>query len=296
VSTEKRVVLPDKALADSDWSFSSDGRALVTVGADRDVRLWDVASGKLVRRLELEKKGTPISWLRLTPDGRTLATGEGWQMIHLWDVATGKHQATLKLPAERVPFQKPQDSWQSAFTPDGRYLFASNTTNLWVWDVVAGREIGPFEEDRHEWSVAGSGAVAVSPDGRLMAWFGPDWHLCLYEVCTGKIVHRFKKGYSSIAFAPSGWRLATGCHADASVLIWDLPLLFRSQPPPGKDNSPEALWALLKSDDAPQAQRALWRLAALPEADALLARRLRPVEAVPPPRLRALLADLGSTE
>jgi hypothetical protein len=296
VSTARRFILPDKALADSDWSFSSDGRALVTVGADRDVRLWDVASGKLMRRLELEKKGTPISWLRLTPDGRTLATGEGWQMVHLWDAATGKHQATLKLPPEREPFQKPLDSWQTAFTPDGRYLFASSTTNLWVWDLVARREIGPFEEDLREGSVVCTGPVAVSPDGRLMAWFDPEQQLCLYEVCTGKIVQRFKGGYSSVAFAPSGRRLATGCYADSSVLIWDLPLLFRSQPPPGKDNSPEALWAVLKSDEAAQAQRALWRLAALPEADAFLARHLRPVEGVLPQRVRTLLADLGSTD
>jgi WD40 repeat protein len=294
--TAKRVILPDKVLADSDWTFTSDGRALATVGTDQDVRLWDAASGKLLRQLELENKGTPISWLRLTPDGRMLATGEGWEKLRLWNAETGKHLATLKLPAEREPFQKPLDRWQTAFTPDGRYLFASNTTNLWVWDVVARREIGPFEEDDHEWTVAGSGRVGVSPDGRLLAWYDPAWQLCLYEVCTGKIVYRFKGAYSSIAFAPSGWRLASGCHADASVLIWDLPLLFRSQPPPSKDNSPEGLWTVLKSDDAAQAQRALWRLAALPEADAFLARHLQPVERVPPQRLRTLLADLGSTD
>jgi WD40 repeat protein len=296
VSTASRFVLADKVLAGSDWTFSSDGRTLVTVGEDRDIRLWDVASGKLLRRLEPEKKGKPVSWLRLTPDGRTLATGEGWEKVRLWDAATGKHLATLRLPAEREPFQKPLYDWQTAFTPDGRYLFASNTTNLWVWDVVARREIGPFEEDEHEWRLAASGRVAVSPDGRLMAWFDPARQLCLYEVCTGKIVYRLKGSYSSIAFTPSGWRLATSCNADSSVLIWDLPFLFRSQPPPGQDNSPEALWVLLKSDDAARAQRALWRLAALPEADAFLARHLRPVEGMPPQRLRTLLTDLGSTD
>ncbi len=294
-STGKRLVLADKVPPNSDWTFTPDGRALITTGADQEVRLWDVATGKLLRRLELEKKGGPISWLRFTPDGRTLVTGQRWQKVHLWDAATGKHRATLTLPAEREPNQKPLDKWQTAFTPDGRYLFASNTTNLWVWDLVARREIGPFEADHYEWDVAGSGQVAVSPDGRLLAWFDEAWKLRLYEVCTGRIVHRFKEGYSSIAFAPSGWRLATGCEADASVLVWDLPLLFRSQPP-GKDTSPEALWAALAGDDAVQAHRALWRLAALPEAGTFLARHLQPVEALPPERLRALLADLDSPD
>jgi WD40 repeat protein len=293
--TGKRLVLSDSALPDSDLTFTPDGRALVTLGADQEVRLWDVSSGKLLRRFELEKKGLPISWLRFT-DARVLATGEGWEKIHLWDAETGKRRATLTLPAEREPLQKPLDKWQTAFTPDGHYLFASNTTNLWVWDLVARREIGPFEVDEHAGHVVVSGQVAVSPDGRLMAWFDPALQLCLYEVCTGKIVHRFKEHYSSIAFAPSGWRLATGCNSDSSILIWDLASLFRSQPSSLKDTRPEALWAALMADDAVRAHHALWRLAVLSEADNFLAHHLQPVEALPAERLNALLADLGNLD
>src|SRR5262249_19127251 len=120
--------------------------------------------------------------------------------------------------------------------------------------------------------------------------------LRLYEVCTGIIVYRFKEDYSSIAFAPSGWRLATGCNADSSVLIWDLPLLFRSEALPRGDASPEALWDVLRAAHRAQAHPPLCRLAALPEADAFLASHLRPVEGVPSRRLGALLADLGSPE
>jgi WD40 repeat protein len=294
--TGKRLVLTDTAFPDSDMSFTPDGRALVTLGADREVRFWDVTTGKLLRRFELEKKDSRMSWLRFTPDGRALVTGKGWRQVEMWDAATGKRQATLTLPAEREPFQKPLDKWLTAFTPDGRYLFASNTTNLWIWDLVARQEIGPFEIDEHGWRIAGSGQVAVSPDGRLMAWFDPAWKLCMYEVCTGKIVYRFKEDYSSIAFAPFGWRLATGCNSDSSILIWDLSLLFRSQPSPFKDSSPKTLWAALTDGDAVQAYHALWQLAALPEADDFLARHLQPVEAISAERLKALLADLGNLE
>jgi hypothetical protein len=129
-----------------------------------------------------------------------------------------------------------------------------------------------------------------------MGWFDEAWKLRLYEICTGRIVHRFEEDYSSIAFAPSGWRLATGCKSDASILIWDLPLLFRSQPFAGKDTSAEALWEVVASDDGVQAYRALWRLAALPETDAFLARRLQPGESMPRERLRKLLTDLGSMD
>jgi WD40 repeat protein len=293
-TTGKRLALDEKILPDSEWTITSDGRGVATLRTNREVHLWDVTTGQLLRHFPLEKKDVPISWLRVTPDGRLLATGEGWQKLHLWDASTGKHRATLTLPAEREPFQKPGKEYLTAITPNGRYLFVSSVRNLWIWDLVAGREIGPFEEDEHEWQAGGSGDLAVSPDGRLLAWFDSASNLRLIEICSGRIVHRFEDDYRAIDFAPSGWRLATSCHTDTSILIWDLPLLLRSQPSPCKENSPEALWAVLQSDDAVLAHRALWRLADLPEADAFLARHLHPVEPVPPERVRTLLADLGS--
>jgi WD40 repeat protein len=302
-STGKRLALSDKVPSDSDWTFTPDGRAILMIDADKDARLWDVTTGKLLRRVELKRKGglfswpSPISFLRLTPDGKTLVEGEGWRKVHLQDAATGKLRATITLPEEREPYDYNPVRWETAFTPDSRYLFASNTRNFWIWDLVAGKEIGPFEQDkRGRWRLFESDQVAVSPDGGLVAWFDDARRLRLYEVCTGRIVYRFPEDYSSIAFAPSGWRLATGCKADASVLIWDLPLLFRSQLLSSKNTSAESLWDVLASDDAVQAHRALWRLAALPDADAFLARHLKLVEAVPPERLRALLADLGSPD
>jgi WD40 repeat protein len=296
--TGKRIDLSARIDDDADWSFTPDGRALVTTSPDRSARLWDVTTGKLQRRLELEKKGGPVTWVRSSPDGRTLVTGDGGQKVRLWDAAKGKHRADLT-PARKVErFGSDPKFFETTFTPDGRYLFVSSYPNLLGWDTVTGREVALHEPDADAWEGgAGTGQVVVSPDGRLLAWFPSSGYLRLYEVCSGRIVHRFEdQQYWSAAFAPSGWRLATGSGADASVLVWDLPLLFRSQPLRGKDAGPEVLWDVMAADDAAAAHRALWRLAALPGADAFLARRLTEVERVPPERLRALLADLGSPD
>jgi WD40 repeat protein len=297
--TGKRLDLPGLVPLGADWSFTSDGRSLVTTGPGRGVRLWDVTTGKRQHRLELEKEGGPVTWLRVSPDGRMLATGDSGgkgQNVRLWDATTGKHRSRLTLPREVWPFWRAPEQWEVTFTPDGRYLFASNYPDLAAWDTATGREVGPFESDEGGEGGAVTGAVAVSPDGRLVAWFSSAGHLRLYEACTGRLVHRFVDGqHWSAAFAPSGWRLATGSYADGSALVWDLPLLFRSQLP-GKDARPEVLWDMMAGDDAAAAHRALWRLAALPGADAFLSRRLTEVERVPPERLRALLADLGSPD
>jgi WD40 repeat protein len=295
--TGKRIDLSAPVADDGDWSFTPDGRALVIPGPNRSVRLWDVTTGKLQRRLELEKKGGPLTWLRYSPDGRTLVTGDGGPKVRLWDAATGKHRADLPPVRGVESFGKSLQFLETAFTPEGRYLFVASHPYLLGWDTVTGREVALHEPDEDAWEGgAGTGPVAVSPDGRLLAWFPSSGYLRLYEVCSGRIVHRFEdERYWSAAFAPSGWRLATGCNADGSALVWDLPLLFRSQRPI-KDARPEVLWDMMAGDDAAEAHRALWRLAALPGADAFLARRLTEVERGPPERLRALLIDLGSSD
>jgi WD40 repeat protein len=303
--TGKCLVLPDRKAYVAAWAFTPDGRTLATAGLDHDVRFWDTATGKLTRRLRLGEKGGYSSWIQFTPDGRSLATGEGWRKVYLWDLETGKWRTKVSLPETREPYQKPIDRWETAFSSDGRYLFASNATNLWVWDLRAGKEIGPFEEDEHEWRTIRSGYVGVSPDGRLLAWFDPGWTLCLYEIASGQIVHRFPDGHSAFrfpdgrsafAFAPSGWRLATGCSADKSILVWDFPTLFRSQTSADPVPKADALWADLASNQASKAHRALWRLASLPEADTILADRLVPVKPLSEKRLRALLGDLGADD
>jgi hypothetical protein len=225
-----------------------------------------------------------------------LVTGEGWNNVHLWDAVTGKHLATVTAPEERKPDQHPVNFFETAFTPDGRYLFVATTMAFYVWDLVERREIGPFEQSGDGTCAYATGALEVSPDGRYLAWLNSCNQVVIYEVSSGKIVYCLDEGFSSIAFAPCGLRLATGCTADASILIWDLPELFRAQPSLCKDARPESLWDALQSQNAVQAQRALWSLATLDEADAFLERHLQPIDVLPPLRVRALLTDLGSED
>jgi WD40 repeat protein len=287
--TGKRIIVrsPDSRL--TPLTVSPDGRTLVTNGPEQSLRRWDARTGKLLRWQRLGKRIKEVSWICFSPEGHTLATGEGWQKVHLWNASTGEHRATLLLPDKRKPFGGALSGWQTTFSPDGRYLFVSSTGMLWVWDVPARREIGPFQRDQHKWAVWGSGPVAVSADSRFLAWFDSVWALCLYEIASGQIIHHFtdQSGPSintedtAMAFSPSGWRLALGCTADRSILLWDLPSLFRSFAPLHEPATPETLWADLAHKDAALAHRSLWRLAALPEADAFLARRLSAVDKLP---------------
>jgi hypothetical protein len=254
----------------------------------------------LLRQLDLSMKSSEVSWVHFVEAGRALVTGEGGKAVHLWEATTGAHRATILAP--RAFPRNSVGDWEVGSSPNGRVLFTANHGNLWAWDLDSRRAIGRFEMDEPHplRALAGrmgvtSGPLAVSADGRLLAWSGPSRRTLLYEVCSGRIVHRFDGTFSSFAFAPSGWRLATGCVEDGSVLVWDLRALLLS-PLPAAPVSPDALWANLAATEATRGYDALRRLLALPAADAFLGERLKPTTRLPPARLSALLADLASAD
>jgi WD40 repeat protein len=138
--------------ADPQWvpsvAFSPDGSLIAAGGyIDKQVTLWDVATGKLVGRLP---HPTILARLAFDPAGRTLATLAGDGTVRLWDVAS-RRQIGLALPG-------PPGYGTVGFDPSGNQLVIlyGDGTGL-VWDVdpdhwkqracsVAGRSL-----TREEW-------------------------------------------------------------------------------------------------------------------------------------------------
>ena len=156
-----------------------------------------------------------VECVAFSPDGTLLASGSNDHTVKLWDVQTGELKRTLAGHDFIVG--------AVAFSPDGQTLVSGawdDTVKL--WDVNSGRLKTTIKTSN------GVFAVAVSPDGKLLATGGrsnehPENNLELWEMPTGK-PRGLLKGHTdavfSLAFSADGSILASGS-SDNTVKLWD---------------------------------------------------------------------------
>jgi WD40 repeat protein len=281
-------------------NFSADGSRFAVIvgrGSEREalLRVWDVASGKLLQTIKTEpSEYEPV--VLLSADGGLAATvGSSLQVrpgfgraptrsvLQMWEGASGK----LLWHSEEVGW----DHLSFAFAPDGLTLaVAGGRRPVRLCEIASGimrRYLGG-----DSFNLTG---LVFSPDGRLLVRVDQDAaRLCAFELASGAVRCEFReprKQVSVLAVSPDSRVLATG--GQTTVLLWDLAT------PPGLVVRPEArltpqelagLWADLNGD-SPTAHRALARLSAAgADAIALVRRELKPVPV--PKNLERLIADL----
>lgn len=188
--------------------FTPDGRGLIT--ADRSVRVWEWAQGKVVR--ELPGRGAVLS-----PDGRRLAVVEAsrfWGdgpagVVALYDFASGEKLRVFGVSGVRV----------AAWTHDGRTLTTGGDDGVVrCWNAASGaRESGEFHAAGPVWS------LGFSPDDQRLVAGGWSSEVRVWrwrDADAAPMRFTCAAGAWTAAFAPQGDQLAVSA-SDRQVYLWN---------------------------------------------------------------------------
>ncbi|HEY76402.1 MAG TPA: hypothetical protein G4O00_09510 [Thermoflexia bacterium] len=191
-------------------AVSPDGRWALSGSLDGTVKVWDVATGRLLRSLEGH-----TDWVRavaVSPDGRRIVSGSDDGTVKVWDLESGRLLRSLEGHTGAV--------LAIAMSPDGRWaLSGSLDGTVKVWDVATGRLLRSLEG--HTGPVW---VVAVSPDGRWALSGSSDRTVKVWDLESGRLLRSLEghtRGVNAVAVSPDR-RWAVSGSADRTVKVWDL--------------------------------------------------------------------------
>ncbi|HEV3262983.1 MAG TPA: protein kinase [Gemmataceae bacterium] len=228
-------------------AYRPGGKLLATGGDDGTIRLWDPATGQLVRMLV----GNPVLSLSWSPNGKILAGGGS-----LWEADTGRllHRSVVQPWAAWAPQGRTLAHWWGnglllwnatterdvrghvfttniqwlAWSPDAKTIaigLADKTARL--WDVASGKETKTLKG--HEGTVTG---LAWSPDGKLLVTGAEGGNaIHVWDAATGKLQGRYvveQRGISAIAWSPDGKAVSIGFVVSHGMFDPDTGRLLRS--------------------------------------------------------------------
>jgi RNA polymerase sigma factor (sigma-70 family) len=224
-------------------AYTPDGKALLTASKDQTIRLWDLATGKELRRFErgeakgdaledllgpglgkpvggLPKMGMAAGLLNeagrryhvaLSPDGKVVAATQG-RTVTLWDADTGKRLHELAAVQPGIS--------SLAFAADSKSLLtAGSDQSALVWDVATGKNTRQLGRKPGAGVIAFAPGLAttVSPDWKYLAWqhidiAGQGFSLKVLNLDTGKELPEIK--------APTGGAQSLTCSPEGKALLW----------------------------------------------------------------------------
>jgi WD40 repeat protein len=237
-------------------AVSPDGNHLATIGqrradapsqvwqGDDFVRLWDLKTGKLLRRLSVPPGATHpnfpsgLNALAFTPDGKRLLAGGVDRAVRVWDLASGEEPRRIP-EAAGIPGRlavSPDGKRLAVVTasvgviprpnppgivplrrPPGDSVLLTPAECLHLRDLDTGRDPGPTAH------AGGVTLSALSPDGRLAATACPGPEILLWDATTGRL-HRRLSGHENEVMAlawADGGRTLLSAGTDRTLRAWE---------------------------------------------------------------------------
>ena len=188
---------------------------LLTGGADRRAKLWDLSNGRELRTFANHKG--PVSSVALSLDGKRAVTGSYDRTAKVWDTETGDLLTTLDKHTHAVTAVATDALGLRIITGTGDPSRAVKRGDVQVWDA-RGRLL--FALKGHTDTIS---AVAFSPDGERIVTASYDGTARLWNAEDGA-AQSILKGHSNFltgaAFSPDGDQIVT-TSGDGTARVWD---------------------------------------------------------------------------
>ena len=190
-------------------SFSPDGKSIGMCSKDV-IRIWDLENN--IERALLRGHVGSVNAIAFSPDGLKLASGGFDNTAKIWNVPSSETRGVLRGHTKGIN--------GISFSPDSKLLAsASDDKTVKIWDVE-------IEQDRR--SLVGHtdhvSSVAFSPDHRTMTTVAKDRMIKVWEIATGKQIRSFDSVTpdDQVYYSPDGRLIATADFWDGkNVRLWD---------------------------------------------------------------------------
>jgi len=187
---------------------------IVSGGADKVIRVWDVQKGK--ESAILRGHGKAVCSLSFSLNGKVLASGSADGRIRIWDIETGETKI-IKGHRDGVGFVSLSPCGRMVASACGRSL----DKTLIIWDVRSGRKLKNLTG--HTKQITG---VSFGPFGKKIASSSYDKTIRIWDVASGKC-EKVLKGHTdwvtAVSFGPFGKKVVSGgVHPDHTVRVWDV--------------------------------------------------------------------------
>lgn len=189
-------------------ALSADGKTLAT-GGDKDdssVKLWDVASGKLVQRLQLG--GGYVAALIMDRSGRWLIVKHNGGQLIIVETATGKPVLTL------------QDGLAARFSTDGAALIAQDKQGIGTWETASWSKKATLPQPQESRRLLLAVDTAADRFAVLEKWGIRVLRLSTGEPIAGDVLPKSRTGApKAVAFSTDG--LFVYASIDDRLWVWD---------------------------------------------------------------------------